>query len=526
MDSNARKSNGENSVSRVGPWKNKTEFDIVYALIYASDSDNNSKQLAIKRIKIWKIRRLNLTPASVLSTLSILEAQIKDHENQHLNNDDLQCVYSIAFTRFLNYMSSIMRGRRLDSMYLTARELGIESFLVDLRHLCAHGQITPSLHIFRRTSEYCLNWLREFYWDREREFIVDAKVRDVHLEETASLEKNASDWFTIYSAATEAMIIGCKTIDDCQDPELTKHIAGQHLAPLIQLAQTVHNNKLTFLSIRAINELAALSTVNKRDRGNVHIYCDLLINMPYFFNRSAQYYQSKLDQSRFIGLHQNLFRLFAICDFINEIFVRLVDICEDALEDDVRRKAASFWCTQIVVGFTIFNQFKNEYKAKKEKNANFELDMAPINTEFMTDELKRIYKKLNINCSGSLIFGDTVRRPWALHFDRDFLLQRCFNINPYTIAAVRKCIQLTQPPLKPDDIQQIEKMILIYIGDQPIESSVHADDVQKVYTIADLPESVNDDASNANSERQIPSIWKEAPEGLDWKSCPIGGAIP
>lgn len=526
MNSKAGKTSGENSVSRVGPWKNKNEFDMVYALIYAPDSDNHSKQLAIKRIKIWKIRRLNLTPASVLSTLAILEAQIKDHENKHLTNDDLQSAYSIAFTRFLNYMSSIMRGRRLDSMYQTARELGIESFLVDLRHLCAHGQITPSLHIFRRTAEYCLNWLREFYWDREREFIVDAKVRDVHLGETASLEETAREWFTIYSAATEAMIIGCKTIEDCHDPEVSKHIDGQHLAPLIQLAQTVHNSKLTFLSIRAINELAALSTVNKRDRGNVHIYCDLLINMPYFFDRSAQYYQSKLDQSRFIGLHQNLFRLFAICDFINEIFVRLVDICEDALEDDVRRKAASFWCAEIVTGFTIFNQFKNEYKAKKEKNANFELDMAPINTEFMTDELKKIYKKLNINCSGSLIFGDTVRRPWALHFDRDFLLQRCFNINPYTIAAVRKCIQLTQPPLIAEDVRQIEKMIMIYIGEQSIELSVGSDDDHKVYTIADLPERAHDDSTYSNNEQKTPSIWKEAPEGLDWQSCPIGGGIP
>lgn len=507
-------------VSRAGAWKNKAEFDMVYEWIYGTNTDEHTKQLAIKRIKVWKLRRQNLTPATVLSTLAILEAQQRDRADKQLTDDELQSIYSIAFTRFLNYVSSIMRSRRLDSMYSTARELGIESFLVDLRHLCAHGQIAPSLQIFRRTADYCLNWLREFYWDRELDNITDAIVRDVHLKQTVELEQMAGKWFGIYDVATEAMIIGCKTIDDFQDPKYSDQIDAHHLAPLIELAQDVHNKKLTFLAIRAINELAALSTGNERDRGNVHVYGDLLINLPYFFKRSSEYYQSQLDKARFVGLHQNLFRLFAICDYINVIFVRLVEMCEDVLEDDVQRKAASFWCLEIVTGFAVFKQFKNEYKAKKEKNANFELNMAPINTEFMTDELKRIYKKLNVNCYGTLIFGDTVRRPWALHFDRDFLLERCFNINPYTVATIKKSIQLTQPALSAAQAQQIETMITIYMGDG---SSVPAIE-DKVYTVDDLPQS--DKMSTAtNVAQSLPSIWREAPEGLDWKSCPIGSVL-
>lgn len=516
------------SVSRVGAWKNKAEFQMVYEWMFGANSDADTKQLAAKRMKIWKIRRMNLTPASVLATLSVLEAQLKDRPNTQLAITDLQAIYSDAFTRFLNYMSSIIRGRRLDSMYSTARELGIDSFFVDLRHLCAHGQVVPSLSVFRRSADYCLHWLRDFYWDRERQFIVDATVRDVHLPATACLAQMVGEWFGIYDVATEAMILGCKTTDDCQQTDYGQQLDVERLAPLLRLSEEVHNKKLTFLSVRAINELAVLSASTDRDRGNAHVYCDLMIDLPYFFRRSAQYYRSKLDKPRFVGLHQNLFRLFAMCDYINAIFERLIAMCEDESEDETNRKAASFWCLEIVTGFAVFKQFKAAYKAKKERKSDFDLEKAPINTEVMADELKQIYKQLNVNCYGTLIFGDTARRPWALHFDRDFLLDRCFNINVYTVATVKKSIPLTEPTLQPADAQRMEKLISIYMGeDAAVPAAYSADGDNKVYTIQDLPESAI--AGGAVEERNgqaAASIWRLAPEGLDWKSCPLGSTLP
>lgn len=64
--------------------------------------------------------------------------------------------------------------------------------------------------------------------------------------------------------------------------------------------------------------------------------------------------------------------------------------------------------------------------------------MAPINTDIMTDDIKQIYKQLGVNYRGTLIFGDTVRRPWSLYFDRDFLMERATNINQYTVDVVKK----------------------------------------------------------------------------------------
>lgn len=69
----------------------------------------------------------------------------------------------------------------------------------------------------------------------------------------------------------------------------------------------------------------------------------------------------------FIGLHQNLFRLFAIAGFINTLFERLVAICEDNREKKFLREAASLWAIQIADGFILFKEFKKACKGKKEQ---------------------------------------------------------------------------------------------------------------------------------------------------------------
>lgn len=71
--------------------------------------------------------------------------------------------------------------------------------------------------------------------------------------------------------------------------------------------------------------------------------------------------------NEFIGLHQNLFRLFAIAGFINTLFERFVTICEDTREKTYLREAAALWATQIADGFILFKEFKKACKEKKEQ---------------------------------------------------------------------------------------------------------------------------------------------------------------
>lgn len=243
-------------------------------------SELNDREKALERLTIWKLRRQTLTPATVMSTISILEVQVKDDKNV-CTEIDLRAMYSNAFTKFLNYMSSIVRGRQLTTMFATAKALGIESFLVDLRHLCSHGQILPALDLSRRTAVYCMNWLRQYYWDREQSVICDASVNDVRLKSSLQLEESVGALFELYDAATKAINSGCKTIDDIRNG--TEHILDEDCLDKIETyAQELRNNKLLFIANHAINKLARLSNSTGRDRGNDNIYCDVLLGQKYF----------------------------------------------------------------------------------------------------------------------------------------------------------------------------------------------------------------------------------------------------
>lgn len=411
---------------------------MVYHWLFASENDINLKRKAYEQILIWKVRRLNLTPATILSTLSILEIQLKDNGNI-FSSDDLRKMYSNAFTRFLNYVSSILRNRSLPTMYSTARELGIESFIVDLRHLCAHGQVLPSLEISRRTAAYCMNWLKEFYWDRELNVITDANANDVRLKCSLEFEESLRDCFQLYEIATEAILNGYKTVSDVLD-ETNLKFSNKHL--LEEFAEKNPHSKITlkFVGNKIINILADLSNHEECERHKENIFCDNFIECKLFIKHSATIFdqQNQDDRLKFVNVHQNLFRLFAISDFINALFNRLVAICEDDNEMDVKRKAASFWCNEIAHGFRLFKEFKNFYKTKKEKKLNYDLDLTSINNDVMTDDVKEIYKKLGADTRGTLIFGDTIRRPWSLHFDRMFLMDRVINLSEYTVELVKK----------------------------------------------------------------------------------------
>lgn len=342
---------------------------MVYDWLFSGNSIE-TKRLALSRMKLWKMRRDQLTPASVLSTISILDVQLKDLCDNRFSDDELRSMYANAFTRFVNYMSSIMRSRTVQSMYSTARELGMEPFLIDLRHLCAHGQVLPSLELSRRTTDYCIRWLREFYWDRERNFIADACVRDVRLKSSLELQQSIGEWFTLYDAATEALIAGYKNVDDLSDT-IGLRLSPANIQRLKEFSLEIRQYKLSFIANKAINELAWLSNSNDRDRGDAQIYCDVLLNdCEYFMKRSAEYYRTKnCDDNqtiKFIGIHQNLFRMFAICDFINSIFLRFVHLCEDDTANDAEKCTASFWAQEIATGFLVFKEFKILYKRKRE----------------------------------------------------------------------------------------------------------------------------------------------------------------
>lgn len=56
----------------------------------------------------------------------------------------------------------------------------------------------------------------------------------------------------------------------------------------------------------------------------------------------------------------------------------------------------------------------------------------------MSDDIRKIYKNLGVNCDGVLIFGDTVQRPWGVEFENDFITERILKANKYTRDMIDK----------------------------------------------------------------------------------------
>lgn len=251
---------------------------------------------ALQRLIIWKQRRQSLTPASILSTIAILEVQLKDNANK-LSDVDLRAMYSNAFVKSLNYMSSIVRGQQFTSMYATAKALGIESFLVDLRHLCAHGLVLPELEMSRRAATYCLEWLRSFYWDREKNIICNASVADVRLNSSLQLEEAVGELLFLYDAATKGIISGCKTVDDAREnPDL---LDGDSMDTLDQFAHQIRSDRLSHIADSTINRLSRLTNSTGRDRGNDNIYCDGLITQRHFLKTSSKLFYIDIEFEHF-----------------------------------------------------------------------------------------------------------------------------------------------------------------------------------------------------------------------------------
>lgn len=169
---------------------------------------------------------------------------------------------------------------------MSAKQLGIESFLVDLRHLCAHGQVMPSLDVFRRTADYCLNWLHTFYWAREVETIQNATVDDIRLKTTIEFEEKVIKMFKVYDLATEAMYRRYRYVEDLNKDE---NIETDQLIALQVYSTSIRSTKLSVILTRITNELTSLARGESRVRGSGKVFCQVIFRATYFIETAGRF---------------------------------------------------------------------------------------------------------------------------------------------------------------------------------------------------------------------------------------------
>lgn len=168
-------------------------------------------------------------------------------------------------------------------MYSTAAELGIEPFLVDLRHLCAHGHALPALDIFRRSATYCMEWLKLFYWQPQSNAIENTGVQNVRLARVINYENDIRELFAVYDAATEASHKRIKYVGDI----VSGSMVASSVCTLTTYSRAIKQTKLSIIVASTINHLTDLTCNSPKVRDNANLYCDHMFQCHYFVQTSG-----------------------------------------------------------------------------------------------------------------------------------------------------------------------------------------------------------------------------------------------
>ncbi|XP_055909683.1 uncharacterized protein LOC129944345 [Eupeodes corollae] len=518
----------------VAPWKNIEEFNKVYSWIYGEKSTNETKVLACRQMTVWKIRRANLTPAAILGTLVILEIQLRDSKNDSTCSaeelKELQILYASAFTRFFNYMSSIMQtqSQNMKTMYETAKELNLRSFVVDLRHICAHGQDMPSIEILRSASKYCLRWLEDFYWKSQSHSMQNVDIRDVRSKDTTNFEQNVWNLFQLYDAALKCCLKG--------DKINKKSPRWERLLEPISDPNKFNLSPFEILGLAVKN----LGNEVKRERNTMDlsdVYVDAFLQMRFFFTFINEKLPETDEELENVIQHtQGLFRMFAIYDLIEDVFRSLLAIVENNNMESQRRKAASFWANQIVLGFIAFRSCKEIYKIEKEENPTQNFDLNSLNFDNTSKRVLQFYARCGINSKTTLIFGDSVRRPWVWTFKREFITERILFVNEYSIEVLKNVLHLVDPQLTESEIKRLKTLLDLNLSNEtlidcPDVPSDDLNDTDNIFTPKDVVNQLENGNDDVEMQDEVDDgvkkcgVWSTVPDCQDWYTCPIGSLI-
>ncbi|KAG1749642.1 Las1-like-domain-containing protein [Suillus paluster] len=146
------------------PWVNISELDQLCSWIFMDEGDLEAKQVAINRLSAW--RAVTTLPHALESTLSILTARLIDSSEtpQHSSRLSIRQNYATAIIRMVNgLVDPLQAGAYARSIASIAAQLGLPSWLVELRHAATHEDL-PSLEVLREAARESLTWLLHNYF--------------------------------------------------------------------------------------------------------------------------------------------------------------------------------------------------------------------------------------------------------------------------------------------------------------------------------------------------------------------------
>ncbi|XP_052896675.1 uncharacterized protein LOC128303672 [Anopheles moucheti] len=528
----------------ISAWRNKAELQWVYDKIFNSGADDiASKEEALQWLYMWKIRQVKDFPVCVRCTLVVLEAQVFDVRMQRNVNDgnakESINIYAGAFTRFINFLTE-SGGARKKTIADSVRDIGIETYLVELRHLCAHRSISISIDVFRRSAEYCMDWLNKAYWQRElasMQSVDPWTLKYCYL--TADELPDMSVILRTYDAVAAARVRKAYTLEMAIG---SVGLTPEEVKLLETHAEKHRSHRLRIIAKQTIQQLRQLQLPKTQAAVNAVVKA-LFDNCKRMFQDGVQYGNSHAPLGT---MHSELFRALADMGCLQTLFEQLIVICErDNVQNGDQRPWAKYWAHRIAVGYQLLKEFKRYCSTLPPEKVS---RMGQVPRVLLA---KKWYaQRLHPDTNQHLLLGLYVDCPWHLKLSRTYVLARLMAMNEYTKDVVPVLLALQEPPLSDEQQLKIQRLTQIYyMGSSNVlidascaklfpkqNSQVTGDHTgsttnsSEVYTAQDLKEAIANIRNKSKSaEETIPAKrpkkygpWTEPDQTVDWSHYPLG----
>lgn len=147
--------------ARIVPWADVLELDQLKKWFY-SDSQRSR---AVDKVKSYQSKGSQFLPHVIDSTCQLTSAVLLD-ESQSCESTSVRLSYTMALIRFVNgILDPNQKSQFAIPLHTIARNVGLGSWFVEIRHWGTHERELPSLDMLRITTKEALKWLWDHYWN-------------------------------------------------------------------------------------------------------------------------------------------------------------------------------------------------------------------------------------------------------------------------------------------------------------------------------------------------------------------------
>lgn len=149
--------------ARIVPWHSSEEWEQLKTWFY-SDSTKEQRR-AILKVNSYQCRGSQYLPHVIDSTCQLTNALLLDEDN-NVEKLSVRLNYTMSLIRFVNgILDPNQKAQFAIPLHTIARNVGLSSWFVELRHWGTHERELPSLDMLRIAVRDALNWLWIHYWD-------------------------------------------------------------------------------------------------------------------------------------------------------------------------------------------------------------------------------------------------------------------------------------------------------------------------------------------------------------------------